>query len=154
MLLEPSQVKPHCDEVRSSNRKIIFTNGCFDILHVGHLRYLQQARQLGDYLFVGLNSDESVKGLKGPQRPIQTQEERAEILLGLSCVDAVSIFGEPTPIELIEKVRPDFLVKGGDWPIEKIVGHEFVQSYGGVVQSLPFVPGRSSTGLIEKIQKL
>lgn len=133
------------------NKKIVFTNGCFDILHVGHLRYLQEARALGDFLIVGLNSDESVRRLKGPTRPIQTQSDRAELLLGLKCVDAVVIFGEDTPRLLIEQVRPDVLVKGGDWEVSQIVGSDFVQSYGGQVKSLPFHPGRSTSSIVEKI---
>lgn len=131
--------------------KIVFTNGCFDILHVGHVRYLKQAKALGDILVVGLNTDASVKRLKGESRPVQTEEDRQEILASLECVDFVSLFGEETPIKLIEAVRPDFLVKGGDWPVEKIVGHEFVKSYGGKTMSLPFVPGKSTTSILERV---
>ncbi len=129
---------------------LVFTNGCFDLLHVGHVRYLRQARLQGDYLFVGINSDASVKRLKGPTRPIQSEADRAEILSSLGCVDFVCVFDEDTPIELIQKVKPGVLTKGGDWPIEKIVGHDFVTSYGGKVLSLQFVPGKSTTGLVEK----
>lgn len=134
-------------------RKIVFTNGCFDLLHVGHVRYLQEARALGDYLVVALNTDASVRKLKGPERPVQTQDDRAEILSALECISAVTFFDEPTPIHVIEKISPDILVKGGDWPIEKIVGADLVMKKGGVVKSLPFHPGRSTTGLIEKILK-
>jgi D-beta-D-heptose 7-phosphate kinase/D-beta-D-heptose 1-phosphate adenosyltransferase len=134
-------------------KKIVFTNGCFDLLHVGHVRYLQQARSLGDFLVVALNTDASVKRLKGPDRPVQTEEDRAEIMAALECVNAVTFFDDPTPIQVIERVRPDILVKGGDWPVEKIVGADFVMKNGGAVQSLPFHPGRSTTGLIEKILK-
>ncbi len=134
-----------------SSNKLVFTNGCFDILHVGHVRYLQQARSLGDFLFVGLNSDLSVQKLKGPTRPLQSELERAEILLSLSCVDYVSIFNEETPYELIKSVRPNFLVKGGDWAISEIVGSDFVASYGGQVQSLQFIEGRSTSALIAKM---
>lgn len=134
-------------------KKIVFTNGCFDLLHVGHVRYLQQARSLGDFLVVALNTDASVKRLKGPDRPVQTEEDRAEIMAALECVNAVTFFDDPTPIQVIERVRPDILVKGGDWPVEKIVGADFVMKNGGSVQSLPFHPGRSTTGLIEKILK-
>ena len=138
---------------KHQGQKIVFTNGCFDILHIGHLRYLQAARKLGDVLIIGLNADQSVRQLKGPQRPINAQEIRREFLLGLRCVDAVEIFSEETPLELIKAIHPHVLVKGGDWPIEKIVGHEFVQSYGGSVQSLPFVEGFSTTSLIKKMQQ-
>ena len=138
---------------QNKNKKIVFTNGCFDILHIGHLRYLQAAKKLGDVLLIGLNSDQSVQKLKGPSRPINPENIRREFLLGLSCVDAVEIFPQETPLELIKAVRPQVLVKGGDWPVEKIVGHEFVQSYGGLVQALPFVDGYSTTLLIKKMQQ-
>lgn len=140
-------------EAVRKNKKVVFTNGCFDILHVGHLRYLQDAKALGDFLIVGLNSDQSVKRLKGATRPIQNESDRAELLLGLKCVDAVVIFDEDTPIQLIEQVRPDVLVKGGDWAVNQIVGSDFVQSYGGTVKSLPFHQGRSTTDIVEKILK-
>lgn len=133
------------------SQKVVFTNGCFDILHVGHVRYLQAARKLGDCLVVGLNSDTSVRELKGPTRPIQNEQDRSEILAALECVGFVVLFSESTPLKLIEFVRPDVLVKGGDWSVDQIVGSSFVQSYGGLVQSLPFVAGRSSTDIIEKI---
>lgn len=132
------------------NKKIVFTNGCFDLLHVGHVRYLQQARHLGDFLFVGINSDASVKRLKGQDRPLQNENDRAEILAALSCVDGVAIFTEDTPENIIRAVKPNILVKGGDWKIENIVGAPFVQSYGGQVFSLQFVEGKSTTQLIEK----
>jgi D-beta-D-heptose 7-phosphate kinase/D-beta-D-heptose 1-phosphate adenosyltransferase len=132
------------------NQKIIFTNGCFDLLHVGHVRYLQEARAQGDLLVVGVNSDASVKRLKGPTRPIQVENDRAEILAALRAVDYVVIFEEDTPAQLIEQVRPNVLVKGGDWKPEQIVGSSFVLSYGGEVKSLQFVEGRSTTKIIEK----
>jgi rfaE bifunctional protein nucleotidyltransferase chain/domain len=134
-------------------RQVVFTNGCFDILHVGHVRYLQQARAQGDLLVVGLNSDASVRQLKGPERPVQNEMNRAEIMAALGCVDFVTIFGEETPEKLIHEVRPDVLVKGGDWAIDKIVGATFVQSYGGEVRSLQFVEGNSTTSIIEKMRK-
>ena len=137
---------------RSAGKKIVFTNGCFDLLHVGHVRYLQEARQLGDLLVVGVNSDASVKRLKGPTRPVQIENDRAEILAALAAVDFTVIFTEDTPENLIHKVKPDILVKGGDWQIEQIVGAPFVQSYGGKVMSLQFVDGKSTTKLIEKAQ--
>lgn len=132
------------------NKKIVFTNGCFDLLHVGHIRYLKEARKLGDYLVIGVNSDSSVKELKGPTRPIQNQDDRAEILAALEAVSATVIFKESTPERLIQNVKPDILVKGGDWTVDQIVGGHFVQSYGGQVLSLQFVEGRSTTKIIEK----
>lgn len=135
-----------------ADRKVVFTNGCFDLLHVGHVRYLQEARRLGDLLVVGVNSDASVKILKGPSRPIQNENDRAEILAALGCVDFTVIFTEETPAKLIETVKPDLLVKGGDWKIDQIVGADFVQSYGGKVMSLQFIDGKSTTKLIEKAQ--
>jgi D-glycero-beta-D-manno-heptose 1-phosphate adenylyltransferase len=137
-------------EILRKNNKIVFTNGCFDLLHIGHVRYLQQARELGDILVVGLNTDASVKKLKGPTRPIQNENDRAEILAALSCVSFTCLFDEETPAELIREIKPDFLVKGGDWKPEQIVGSDFVQSYGGQVRSLNFVDGRSTTKIIEK----
>lgn len=135
-------------------RKVVFTNGCFDLLHVGHIRYLQEARAQGDLLVVGLNADASVRRLKGEERPVQNEADRGEILAALGCVDFVTLFTEDTPLELIKAVKPDVLVKGGDWPIDKIVGADFVLKNGGEVKSLQFVQGRSTTGLVEKIRKL
>lgn len=150
---ELSSIEKSLAALRSQNKKIVFTNGCFDLLHVGHVRYLQEARSLGDALVVGINSDASVKRLKGPTRPIQIENDRAEILAALGCVDFTVIFAEDTPENLIQKVRPDILVKGGDWKISDIVGAPFVQSYGGQVMSLQFINGKSTTKLIEKSQQ-
>ncbi|MGZ3770744.1 MAG: D-glycero-beta-D-manno-heptose 1-phosphate adenylyltransferase [Bdellovibrio sp.] len=136
--------------LRSQGKKIVFTNGCFDLLHIGHVRYLQEARSLGDVLVVGVNADESVKRLKGPTRPVQNESDRAEILAALKAVDFTVIFTEDTPENLIHKVRPDILVKGGDWKIDQIVGASFVLSNGGKVLSLQFVDGKSTTKIIEK----
>ncbi|MDD2942586.1 MAG: D-glycero-beta-D-manno-heptose 1-phosphate adenylyltransferase [bacterium] len=133
------------------NKKVVFTNGCFDILHVGHIRVLADARDLGDILVVGLNSDSSVRRLKGDSRPVIPEEERQEMLLALKSVDYVFIFDEDTPEELIRQIRPDILTKGGDWKIEQIVGGPFVTSYGGEVLSLPYRAGYSTTGTIERI---
>lgn len=152
-LLQRSNIDESLKPLRASGKRLVFTNGCFDILHVGHLRYLQEARALGDCLFIGLNSDKSVKGLKGETRPVQNELDRAEMLLGLSCVDFVSIYDEPTPKALIEVVKPNILVKGGDWKIDQIVGSEFVLSNGGQVKSLSFHKGRSTSSIIEKILK-
>lgn len=139
--------------LKSQNKKIVFTNGCFDLLHVGHVRYLQEAKKLGDVLVIGVNSDASVKRLKGPTRPVQIEADRAEILAALGAVDFTVIFTEDTPLKLIEAVKPDILVKGGDWKIDQIVGSDFVIANGGKVMSLQFVDGKSTTKLIEKAQK-
>lgn len=136
--------------VRGS-RRVVFTNGCFDLLHVGHVRYLQEAREQGDILVVALNTDKSVQVLKGPSRPVQHEMDRAEIMASLACVDYVTLFGEETPLKLIELLAPDVLVKGGDWAPDKIVGSSFVLSRGGEVKSLAFQPGRSTSSIIEKI---
>ncbi len=146
-----NDVLPLLEKRRAKGDKIVFTNGCFDILHVGHLRYLRQARELGDLLIVGLNSDDSVRRLKGETRPIVPEDERSEMLLGLEVVDFVCLFDSDTPLSLIEAVRPDVLAKGGDWSIENIVGSDFVASYGGTTMSLPFVEGKSSTNIVQKI---
>jgi rfaE bifunctional protein nucleotidyltransferase chain/domain len=152
-VLALADLKKKISSVRQG-RKVVFTNGCFDILHVGHVRYLQEARALGDLLVVAINSDASVKGLKGPGRPVQSESARAEILAALGCVDFVVVFGNPTPIEEIKAVEPDVLVKGGDWPVEKIVGNDVVRARGGVVKSLKFHEGNSTTAILEKIIKL
>ncbi len=133
-------------------KKIVFTNGCFDILHRGHVTYLAEARKLGHLLVVGVNSDASVKRLKGPERPINTEEDRCFVLSQLKSVDFAEIFTEDTPLNLILTVKPKVLVKGGDWKIDQIVGGKEVQSMGGEVFSLNFVDGYSTTNLIEKIQ--
>jgi rfaE bifunctional protein nucleotidyltransferase chain/domain len=138
----------------TNGKKVVFTNGCFDILHVGHSRYLKAASEEGTFLIVGVNSDASVRGLKGEERPIVTEMERAEMLTHLKWVDAAIIFDEETPYELIKAIRPDVLVKGGDWAIETIVGHDIVQANGGEVKSLLFVDGCSTTNIVEKIKSL
>lgn len=134
-------------------KKVVFTNGCFDILHRGHLEYLQAAADLGDILIVGLNSDESVKRLKGENRPINNQNDRAFALASLVFVDAVVIFDEDTPLELIQRVKPNVLAKGGDYSIDTIVGADFIKNIGGDVQVIPFVDGYSTTQIIEKMKK-
>jgi D-beta-D-heptose 7-phosphate kinase/D-beta-D-heptose 1-phosphate adenosyltransferase len=136
---------------RLRGRTVVFTNGCFDLLHVGHVRYLERARRLGDLLVVGLNSDASVRRLKGPTRPIVSQKERAEVLGALACVDYVILFEEETPLRLIEALSPDVLVKGADWAEEKIVGGETVKRNGGRVARIRMVPGASTTKIVERI---
>lgn len=137
--------------VKLHRQKMVLTNGCFDVLHFGHVHYLLQAKELGDILVVGLNSDDSVRRLKGPSRPINGEKERAFVLAALACVDYVVVFEEDTPKELIETVRPDVLVKGGDYALDQIVGADFVTRNGGTVTTLPFVEGFSSTRIIEQL---
>jgi D-beta-D-heptose 7-phosphate kinase/D-beta-D-heptose 1-phosphate adenosyltransferase len=137
---------------RSAGRRVVFTNGVFDLLHPGHVRYLQEARSLGDVLIVGLNGDASVRRYKGPSRPLTPQDERAELLVGLSVVDAVVIFDEDTPAEIIELVQPDVLVKGADWAADQIVGRDTVERRGGRVVRVPVEAGHSTTAIVEKIR--
>ncbi len=134
------------------DKPIVFTNGCFDILHIGHLTYLSQARELGKFLWVGINSDLSVKGLKGPNRPINSEEDRSILLASLFFVDAVTIFPESTPISILEKIQPDIHVKGGDYIAEQMPEYKTVINFGGVIKILPFVAGKSSTNIINKIK--
>jgi rfaE bifunctional protein nucleotidyltransferase chain/domain len=137
---------------KRNGRKVVFTNGCFDLLHPGHIHGFELARQMGDALIVGLNSDASVRQLKGPTRPVIPEQERAEILSALEAVDAVIIFDELTPREVIARLLPDVLVKGGDWPGDKIAGREEVGAAGGRVVSIPVVPGYSTTMILQKIR--
>jgi len=138
---------------KRNGRRVVFTNGCFDLLHPGHIRSLELARALGDMLIVGLNSDASVRQLKGKGRPVITERERAEILAALECVDAVVIFDDRTPREMITGLLPDVLVKGGDWPGDQIVGREEVEAAGGRVVSVPVVPGYSTSAILERIRE-
>jgi rfaE bifunctional protein nucleotidyltransferase chain/domain len=137
---------------KRNGRKVVFTNGCFDLLHPGHIHSLEAARGLGDVLIVGLNSDESVRALKGQGRPVLPEQERAEILASLECVDAVVIFAEATPQKTIAALLPDILVKGGDWPGDQIVGREEVEAAGGRVERVDVVPGYSTTDILKKIR--
>jgi D-beta-D-heptose 7-phosphate kinase/D-beta-D-heptose 1-phosphate adenosyltransferase len=151
-----SDLRRNLEKVRKKNpkAKIVFTNGCFDILHAGHVSYLNQARSLGDVLVIGLNKDASVKKLKGSNRPVQPFKDRALILASLECVDWIVGFSEETPAKLIKKVLPDVLVKGGDYQVCEIVGADIVQKNGGSVKVLAFVKNRSSSKIIEKIRSL
>ena len=151
MLIERNYVENFCDKLRKEDKNIVFTNGCFDILHVGHVRYLNAAKALGDVLIVGLNTDASVKKLKGNDRPINNEEDRAEILLALESVDHVVLFGEQTAEKLIEEIKPNVYVKGGDYTLETLPEAKIVQSYGGSVQFIPMVIGKSTTNVINKI---
>jgi rfaE bifunctional protein, domain I/rfaE bifunctional protein, domain II len=147
-IIETDQIESLIGKLKSKNKKIVFTNGCFDIIHKGHIKYLQEARKQGDILVVGLNSDNSVKRLKGPERPIKNQEERAVIMSALEMVDYVSVFDEDTPIDLIQKIVPDVLVKGGDYKVEEVIGREYAKS----TIIIPFVNGYSTTSTIDKIK--
>ncbi|MCP4681942.1 MAG: D-glycero-beta-D-manno-heptose 1-phosphate adenylyltransferase [Desulfobacterales bacterium] len=147
------QIKEKCDQLKASGQRVVFTNGCFDILHPGHTRYLWAARALGDHLVVAVNSDSSVRAIKGPNRPINNKYVRAELLAALNCVDSVLIFNEDTPQNVINYLAPDILVKGGDWAKDKIVGSQVVEKAGGVVKRIPFEDGFSTTDVIEKILK-
>jgi D-beta-D-heptose 7-phosphate kinase/D-beta-D-heptose 1-phosphate adenosyltransferase len=154
-ILDWQSARRTVQQVQARGRKVVFTNGCFDLLHVGHVRYLQSARALGDFLVLGLNDDASVRRLdKGPGRPMTPQTERAEILAALACIDAVVIFSQDTPLELILNLRPDVLVKGGDYTPDSIVGRPEVLSWGGEVHVIPFVPGHSTSSLIARIRDL
>ena len=135
----------------NADKKIVFTNGCFDILHVGHKRYLQEAATLGDILIVGVNSDDSVRRLKGPDRPVNSEQDRAEMLCAMGFIDYVVIFSEDTPYELIKKIQPDVLVKGGDYKPEEVVGKDIVEARGGELKLIKFVDGKSTTNIINKI---
>lgn len=144
-----SKVRPELDAHR-----IVFTNGCFDILHPGHVDYLEEAAALGDILVIGLNSDASVRRLKGLSRPVNSTHDRARVLAGLACVSYIVVFEQDTPYELIKHVRPHILVKGGDWPVDKIVGRDIVQDSGGQVLSIALTPGHSTTDIISRILTL
>ncbi|MCP4724521.1 MAG: D-glycero-beta-D-manno-heptose 1-phosphate adenylyltransferase [bacterium] len=142
------------DDLRSDNKKVVFTNGCFDFIHRGHIEYLRKARELGDFLIVAVNTDDSVRRLKGKGRPVNNEEDRAVVLASLKPVDAVCLFDEDTPAETIAALHPDVLVKGADYKVEEIVGHEQVLAEGGKVIPVPLVSGRSTTSIIDKIKKL
>jgi len=139
------------ERVKKEGKKVVFTNGCFDILHRGHIDYLEKAKKMGDILIVGLNSDESVKKIKGENRPIVPQEDRAVVLSALGCVDYVCVFDKETPEELIKELIPDVLIKGGDWDKENIVGRKTVEEYGGEVFTIPELKGRSTKRIIQTI---
>lgn len=147
------EMKSIIARLKARGKEVVFTNGCFDILHVGHIRYLKKAKKQGDILVIGLNTDRSVKQIKGEERPIVPEKERAEVLSALEFVDYVVLFDEPDPFLLIESLKPNVLVKGADWPKNKIIGREIMEKTGGRVVRIPG-PGASSTGVIEKIIKV
>lgn len=147
-------MKQEIDGLKSKGKRIVFTNGCFDILHPGHIRYLYGARELGDYLIVAVNSDNSVRTIKGDERPVQPQEVRTEMLAALGCVDGVIVFDEEDPLKIIQYLMPDVLVKGGDWLEDQIIGADVVKGAGGEVKTIPFVTGFSTTDLIDRLREL
>ena len=150
-ILPIEQAIQKVDALKRDGKRVVFTNGCFDVLHPGHVRYMREARSMGDFLIVAVNSDRGVRELKGAGRPIFPQSERAEILAALESVDAVTIFDESTPLELIQRMRPSVLVKGGDWRLDQIVGREVVEAYGGKVVAVPPAPGFSTSSIIGSI---
>ena len=152
VILDRGELSRARAELRAARRTLVFTNGCFDILHVGHVRYLAAARALGDALLVAVNSDRSVRALKGAGRPVMSEAERAEMLAALACVDFVTVFDEDSPRRLIVELLPDILVKGGDYALDEIHGREEVEAAGGRVLALPFVEGASTTGIIERVK--
>ncbi len=153
VILNREKLSALCRKWRDDGETIVFTNGCFDILHVGHIRYLAQARELGDRLVVGINTDDSTRALKGPGRPIVPEDERAELVASLKFVDAVSLFNEPTPVDLIRAVRPHIHVKGGDYRPEDLPEAEVVRELGGEIRVLGLIKGRSTTGLVQAIRR-
>jgi D-glycero-beta-D-manno-heptose 1-phosphate adenylyltransferase len=140
-------------EIRAAGKRLVFTNGVFDLLHPGHVRYLAEARSNGDALIVAVNSDRSVRAIKGPERPINAEHDRAEVLSALACVNAVVIFDEDDPHEIISAIQPDVLVKGADWAADRIIGRDVVEARGGTVVRIAFAPGFSTTSIIEKIKQ-
>jgi rfaE bifunctional protein nucleotidyltransferase chain/domain len=153
-ILSWEALKNEVEHRRRRGEKIAFTNGCFDILHVGHVRYLEEARKTGDLLILALNSDASVRAIKGEKRPLVPEQERAEVVASLAAVDYVTLFDETTPLKLIEYLRPDSLVKGGDWREEAVVGRDSIRSWGGRVVLVPVVEGASTTNIVEKIRQV
>jgi rfaE bifunctional protein nucleotidyltransferase chain/domain len=150
-ILDRNTIKAKVDSLRQSGKVVVFTNGCFDLIHIGHIRLLQKARKQGDCLVVAVNSDRSVEQIKGPGRPIIPDNQRAEVLAALGCVDWVTIFDEPDPLVLIKLLKPDVLVKGSDWPEEKIVGASEVKKAGGKVSRIPLEVGVSTSDILEKV---
>jgi rfaE bifunctional protein nucleotidyltransferase chain/domain len=150
-IIPRNELKTTVERLKREGKKVVFTNGCFDILHAGHTRYLREARKMGDALILALNSDSSVRSIKGPMRPIVPEAERAEVVAALDSVDYVTVFDELTPLELIEYLRPDVIVKGGDWAEKDIVGAETVRKWGGRVAIMPMIEGASTTNIIDKV---
>ncbi len=153
IVLNKEKLKKLLNYQKGKGRKVVFTNGCFDLLHLGHIDYLRKAKKLGDILIVALNSDKSVRKIKGKNRPLTSEKDRLEIISSLEMVDKVTLFDETTPLELIRLLRPHIIVKGADWKLKDIVGGNFVKGYGGSVRQISFLKGYSTTNLIRKIGK-
>ncbi len=147
------ELQPLLAILRSAGKKIVFTNGCFDLIHTGHTRYLAKAKSFGDVLVVAVNSDASVRKIKGKKRPLTAEADRMEVLSSLESVDFVTVFSEPDPHRIISELQPDVLVKGGDWSVDQIIGREVVEARGGKVMTVPYLEGASTTGIIDKILK-
>ncbi len=152
-ILARQELKAELDRLKEAGKRIVFTNGCFDILHAGHVTYLQAAKAAGDLLVLALNSDSSIRVIKGEKRPLIPEDQRAQVVAALGCVDYVTVFAEDTPLELIRYLKPDILVKGGDWKEEQLAGGADVKSWGGKVLLIPVVPGISTTNIVEKIRE-
>lgn len=152
-ILSPTNAQAACRRARRQGKRVVFTNGCFDIIHPGHVSYLEAARQKGDFLIVALDTDAAVRKLKGPTRPINTLESRLQVMAALESIDAVTWFDKGNPVPIIKKLRPDVLVKGGDWKIAQILGSKEVLGWGGKVHSLRYVEGKSTTNIVNKIRK-
>jgi len=150
-IIEREELKEKVEALKKAGKRIVFTNGCFELLHIGHVHYLSAAKAEGDILVVGVNSDRSVREIKGPRRPVMPENERAEVLASLACVDFVTLFDEPDPLVTIRTLMPDVLVKGADWEEDAIVGKDVVEANGGRVVRIPLTQGASTTGIIEKI---
>jgi D-beta-D-heptose 7-phosphate kinase/D-beta-D-heptose 1-phosphate adenosyltransferase len=153
-ILDRNTLKNELDPLRKKGKKIAFTNGCFDILHIGHIRYLREAKKTADILVLAINSDASVKKIKGEKRPLVPQEDRAEIMAALEFIDFVTIFDETTPLELIILLKPDVLIKGGDWAQDKVVGRDEIKKWGGKLTLIPEIKGKSTTSIVEKIKQV
>jgi len=151
---KPQELKRIFSYLRARGKRIVFTNGCFDLLHYGHIQYLEAAKQKGDVLIVALNSDSSIKRIKGPKRPIVKEGDRLGTIAGLESVDYVTLFNEDTPLKLIKLLKPDILIKGADWDKKDIIGSDIVAGYGGKTDTVKFIPGRSTTGIIKKVASL
>lgn len=153
-ILDRNTLKNELDPLRKKGKKIAFTNGCFDILHIGHVRYLREAKKTADILVLALNSDASVKKIKGEKRPLVPQKDRAEIMAALEFIDFVTIFDETTPLELINLLKPDVLIKGGDWAQDKVVGRDEIKKWGGKLTLIPEIKGKSTTSIVDKIKQV
>jgi D-glycero-beta-D-manno-heptose 1-phosphate adenylyltransferase len=153
-IVDPAELSSNCEQIRRTGGVIVFTNGVYDLLHPGHVHCLEEARRLGTHVIVGLNTDDSTRRIKGDKRPMVPLEARLEVLAAFSSVSFVTWFDEDTPVKIIQTIRPDVLVKGGDWKSDAIVGKEFVESYGGKVVTIPFLPGYSTSEIIKRIVKL